>query len=416
MRHFVTQVDCPMQFDEFVVQLADGYEHLYDLVYLRTHPLIPLLVDTTEGTSKDHAWSLHHLLLDVIQELDPGNAPISSREWRRHRLLSLRYADGLPTQAVADQLAISRRHYYRTHEEAIHAIASILWNRSQERIVGGPDAGSVQVETSAPVDRMELLRLEAAQMSRVDQQTNLPEVLQGVFTLLEEQIHRHRLKVWQKADPSVPAIAVDPRLMRQFLLALLSYLIEQSDAGTLDCKLTGDDKSAQLLVSVSSSSPDSNPERLNALDELANLCNLTIEPAHADKNVTAFKVSLPIAQMHKTILVIDDNDDILELIQRYLRANNYEVVTAKTAQIAFERIDDSHPSAIILDLMMPDRDGWDLLQFFLHQPATQATPIIVCSVLRQKELALSLGASAFIEKPISEQHLIDILGQLIGEG
>ena len=72
------------------------------------------------------------------------------------------------------------------------------------------------------------------------------------------------------------------------------------------------------------------------------------------------------------------------------------------------------PSAIILDLMMPDRDGWDLLQFFLHQPATQATPIIVCSVLRQKELALSLGAAAFIEKPISEQHLIDILTQLIG--
>ncbi|MEP6986138.1 MAG: response regulator [Chloroflexota bacterium] len=401
-----------MPFDEFVLQLADGYEHLYDLVYLRTHPLIPILVDTNGGTSKDHAWSLHHLLLDVIQELNPGNAPISSREWRRHRLLSLRYADGLPTQSVADQLAISRRHYYRSHEEAIRAIATILWNRYQERL--GESAEVTPVENSAPVDRMELLRLEAAQMSRIEQQTNMPDVLQGVFTLLDEQVQRHKLKVRRKSSASVPSIAVDPRLMRQFLLALLSYLIEQADAGTLDCKLTGDHQSAQLLVSVSAAAPDTNPERLNALNELAVLCNLTIEPTHTDNGVTGFKVILPIAQTHKTILVIDDNDDILELIHRYLRGNYYEVATAKTAQIAFDLIDNIHPSAIILDLMMPDRDGWDLLQYFTHQPATQATPIIVCSVLRQKELALSLGAAAFIEKPISEQHLIDILARLIG--
>jgi len=259
-----------------------------------------------------------------------------------------------------------------------------------------------------------LLRLEAAQMSRVEQQTDMPEVLQGVFTLLDEQIQRHHLKVRQKSSPSVPLIAVDPRLMRQFLLALLSYLIEEADAATLDCKLSGDNKSAQLLVSVPSSTPDTNPERLNALDELAVLCNLTIEPLPNDKGVTGFSVVLPVAQAHKTILVIDDNDDILELMKRYLRGNYYEVATAKTTQLAFDLIDNVHPSAIILDLMMPDRDGWDLLQYFLHQPATQATPIIVCSVLRQKELALSLGAAAFIEKPISEQHLISILERLIG--
>jgi len=401
-----------MEFDEFVLQLTDGYEHLYDLVYLRTHSLIPLLVDTQNGTSKDHAWSLHHLLLDVIQELDPGNAPISSREWRRHRLLALRYADGLPTQSVADQLAISRRHYYRTHEEAIRAIATILWNRVQEQ-TSHSDAVQ-QADDATPVDRMELLRLEAAQLSRIGQQTDMPEVLQGVFTLLEEQIQRHHLKVRQKSNPSGVLIAVDPRLMRQFLLALLSYLIEQAQDGILECKLIGDTQSAQLLVSVTSSLPEGNRERLNALDELADLCDLTIEPMPTDKGVIGFKVALPIAQAHKTVLVIDDNDDLLELMRRYLRGNHYEVVTAKTAQQAFERVDDAHPSAIILDLMMPDRDGWDLLQYFLHQPATQSTPIIVCSVLRQKELALSLGAAAFIEKPISEQYLIDILTQLIG--
>src|SRR5258707_4904072 len=121
-----------MNFEDFVAQLTDAYEHLYDLVYLRTHPLTQIFAQGKPGTAKDHAWITHHLLLEVIQELDPGNAPISSREWRRHRLLNLRYADGLTPQAVADQLAISRRHYYRAHDEAIRAIADILWNRFME--------------------------------------------------------------------------------------------------------------------------------------------------------------------------------------------------------------------------------------------------------------------------------------------
>ncbi len=68
--------------------------------------------------------------------------------------------------------------------------------------------------------------------------------------------------------------------------------------------------------------------------------------------------------------------------------------------------------AIILDLMMPDQDGWDLMQIFLNQASTQAIPIIVCSVLKQKELALSLGATAFMEKPVAEQELLSVLASL----
>src|SRR5512135_203746 len=102
-----------LSFDAFATQLADVYEHLYDIVYLRTHPLTDLLLPG-DTPRKDKAWQLHHLLINAIQELDPGTqAPAFSREWRRHRLMVLRYIEGLTPQVVADQLAISRRHYYR---------------------------------------------------------------------------------------------------------------------------------------------------------------------------------------------------------------------------------------------------------------------------------------------------------------
>src|SRR5436190_5564713 len=115
---------------EFARQVADAYEHLYDLVYLGSHPLMKLLPAESASGRRDGAWKLHQLLLDTIEELNPGpQAPTFSREWRRHRLMVLRYTDGLTPEAAADQLAVSRRQFYRLHEAALDALASVIWNR-----------------------------------------------------------------------------------------------------------------------------------------------------------------------------------------------------------------------------------------------------------------------------------------------
>ena len=69
---------------EFVSQVGEAYNHIYDIVYLRTHPLIEMLLRDTSLGRKEQAWKLHHLLLDTIEDLDPGpQVPALSREWRR---------------------------------------------------------------------------------------------------------------------------------------------------------------------------------------------------------------------------------------------------------------------------------------------------------------------------------------------
>jgi CheY-like chemotaxis protein len=402
---------------EFTEQLSDAYEHLYDLVYLRAHPLTDVLIPEPDLQRKEKAWRLHHLLLQAIEELDPGaQAPAFSHEWRRHRLMVLRYLDGVDPQTAADQLAISRRHLYREHDAAIEAIGTVLW----ERHVESAAAAESQPAAGGPAATgLELLRLEAARMAQAGRYTRLGEVTAGVLALLQEVLRQRRLEVRLRLPEELPGIPMDRGLLRQVLLAMLGYLIERAEDGAVELVAEPGETALGLTVTVApprhdtGASAEEEQERLNALEEMAALGNAEVVPLAGGDGITGFRLVLPTAP-RPTILVVDDNEDVLALFQRILSLHQYSVVTAATAPEALTQARRLRPYAITLDLMLPGQDGWDVLQHLLNQPETRDTPIIVCSVLKQKDLALSLGATAFLEKPVTEQALLGVLEALEG--
>ncbi len=405
---------------QFEQQVADAYQRLYDLVHLRTHPLTDILVPDPSLRRKEKAWQVHHILLDVIDELDPGpQAPAFSREWRRHRLMVLRYVDGLDPQTVADQLAISRRHYYREHEAAIEAIASILWDRYVAR-PGTAPVGPAAVEDQEAISRLELLRLEAARLNQANRYTWLPEVIQGVVQLVREMAEQKDIRVEVALAPDLPNVGIDRNILRQILLGLLSYLVEHFTQGTI--LIRGSQVESRLHLSLhgqgvatehrgAPGDEDEDKVRLSMLNELAAMQEARLHVISETFGIAGFRLELPTAPP-RTILVVDDNEDVLQLFQRYLHQHHYQVVTAQSGAEAIHLARQLQPFAITLDLMMPDQDGWDTLQTLANQPQTQHIPIIVCTVLSAKELALSLGAAAFLEKPVTEQALISALAAL----
>lgn len=397
--------------EEVVEHVASAYEHLYDLVYLRTHPLTPILAPNLRP--KEQAWQVHHLLLNMISELNPGpQAPVLSREWRRHRLLLLRYADGLDPQAVADRLSISRRHYYREHQSALDAVADILW----DRYLAAAHALAPTTDPQVP-ERIDLLRLEAARIVQPEHPARLDEIMRGVLNLLQNLIRVRRITIEMLLPDETPGISIDRNLLRQILIAALGYLVKCAEGVTLHIGVqpVGDLVIVSLWIkpttAIENRAPDELQDWYAMVDELASLSAAEVKPIEVGSEIAGFELHLPTSIRH-TVLVVDDNSDILELFQRYLSAHHYRVVTAQTVQRAIELTREIQPYAITLDLMMPDQDGWDLLQTLLSRPATRQIPVIVCSVLKQKELALSLGAAAFLEKPISEQALLNVLGGL----
>lgn len=402
--------------EEFAAHVADAYEHFYDLVYLRTQPLVDILAPSPSQPDKKRARRLHRILLDVIEELDPGpQAPSFSHEWRRHRLMMLRYVKGLNPQAVADQLIISLRHYYRVHKAAIEDVAGILWDRyivhpstSEEM----PEAA----EEEAPLSRLELLRLEAARLAQADRYARVGDVVRGLLPILEEMLRQHRLEIHLALSEPLPGISIDQGLLRQMLLGTLGYLIERANQATI--RLAAQVEGSAVCLSLAVEPPETIrstmqaevKDRLSAFEEMATLTGAHILPIYAGQAIVGFDIQLPITE--HTVMVVDDNEDILELFRGYLSPHRYRVVTIQAAREVPEKTRQIQPYAITLDLMMPNQDGWDLLQVLLNQPDTRHIPIIVCSVLRQKELALSLGATAFLEKPVTEQALLATLEAL----
>jgi two-component system alkaline phosphatase synthesis response regulator PhoP len=110
----------------------------------------------------------------------------------------------------------------------------------------------------------------------------------------------------------------------------------------------------------------------------------------------------------KKILIADDEPDILEIIQFNLQNEAYEVITAKNGDEALDQAKTHHPDLIILDIMMPGKNGIDVCNILRMQPAFKDTLIIFLSALSDEGTeirGLETGADDYLTKPISPKVL-----------
>ena len=117
----------------------------------------------------------------------------------------------------------------------------------------------------------------------------------------------------------------------------------------------------------------------------------------------------------KKILIADDEPDILEIVQYNLLKEGYDVVTAKDGDEALIRAKSQHPDLIILDIMMPRKNGVEVCEILRSQPAFKSTLIIFLTALNDESShikGLETGADDYVSKPISPKVLVSRVNAL----
>jgi CheY-like chemotaxis protein len=389
---------------EFTDLVRDALLHLYDVGYLQTHPLLTL-VEQPAGGGATSGPRLRQVLLDAIEALRPSpDVAPTARAWRLHHILELRYVECHDVAEVIEQIALSSAQYHREHHRALEMVAVMLRERSSAAGAGDParsanDADLVRREAE------ELLHDQRA--GRID----LAQIVQEIQVLLRPLRADRIVDLQIEVANHLSAIAGERVAVRQLLLALLSHCVTAVDRGTIAVRLTN--QARQVGVTISGPTTgfvDHIEVGLAASRPFVEALRATVRflPAPTPMAPWTIQVALP-ALARPTLLVVDNHADFVRLVGLYLTGSDWDVIGTTTVDEAVRVAQQRHPTVILLDVIIPGRDGWDLLLDLRGHPATLDIPVIICSVLREPQMATALGATAYLQKPVSQPELMAAL-------
>jgi CheY-like chemotaxis protein len=213
----------------------------------------------------------------------------------------------------------------------------------------------------------------------------------------------------------LPAVTVNQTALRQVCLSVIGWALDASPGGAIGLSVAEAGPGVGISIQVDGWRDEpvddgDDRSRLRLGQRLLEMQGGTLEILAKEARTFRMRLVLPSARA-PAILVVDDNPDVLRLFQRYIQSPTVHLIQATTAEQALQLVRDARPRLITLDLMMPVRDGWDLLQVLTRDPSTRDIPVAVCSVVHERSLALAMGASYFLPKPVSRAELLQVLEQ-----
>lgn len=404
----------------FVADLRHALNHLYDPNELRRNPLFTAL----DALSRGSPSLLREALMRLIGELKPrpGLSP-DADAWRIYRTLHHRFVEQFTQAETATTLGVSIRQLRRQEGQALRVLADLLWTRYDlaTYYAGLPEHAAErepQGETTTNGAPMALLAGELAWLgqSRSAEETTVADLSAGALHTAEPLLRELAVHASVCLPDELPSVIVQVGPTQQALLLVLLEAIRLAAGGQIVLEAAVEATDVTLTVRSLPVNPAPAPAQLDKLTiarQIAELSGSRLETQAdaCDRPFIARFHLRPAAQ--PAILFIEDNPDTLQLYRRYLTGAGYRFIGAATdAQLA-RALAAATPQAIVLDVMLSGMDGWEVLGRLRAHPRTQEVPVIICSILPLEQLALSLGAAAFLQKPVSREALLATLSRVL---
>lgn len=404
----------PISSGEFADQVLNALRHMHDYTCLQRHPLCSLFSPALPD-GPNSAQRLHRLLLEAIEGLTPPtNVSVRSAQWRGYFILTSRYVEGRAAEEIAEELAISERQFYREHRKALEALIGLLWDKY--RAIGRePSLAEPASQTREATPATTLWR-EVMRVSSHPDAIDPGDLIGGAILAVAPLAERYGVAISCRIQDGLRPIFANRTVLRQVLIEILSRCIVEFRIPRL--RIRALHKRRRVLVEVSACSADGGSGFAEPMEIETARCLVEMEGgewlgASFERGQHQLRFLLPTAEP-QILLAVEDNPSTIQLLRRYLANEGYRVEGAHNGAEALRAARQLKPDAITLDVMLPGQDGWEILQLLKADEATRDIPVLVCSVLDARDVALSLGASAYLRKPFSQGQLLDSLAALHG--
>ena len=319
-------------------------------------------------------------------------------------------------------------------------------------------------------DVLDLAKIEAGKMEWSLEEVSIAEVAQRAISATSSLFDQKSLSLKKHIESDLPIIKGDRDKLIQVIINLISNAVKFTDSGSVICDVFK--KSNELVVSITDTGIGIAPEDYAAVfeqfkqvgtDTLTDkpkgtglglpICKEIIEhhggriwleskigkgstfsfalplsekpfvpaPVDLDRLVKQLKdqmaqSSLATLEKNPTILIVDDDDSIRSLLHQELNEAGYIIEEATNGKQALESVRRNKPDLLILDIMMPEMNGFDVAAVLKNDPETMDIPILVLSIVQDKARGYRIGVDRYLTKPIDTAQLFTEVGVLLEQG
>ncbi|HVK97216.1 MAG TPA: GAF domain-containing protein, partial [Flavisolibacter sp.] len=319
-------------------------------------------------------------------------------------------------------------------------------------------------------DVLDLAKIEAGKMEWNVEEVSLAEVAERAISATTTLFDQKALRLEKDIKKDLPTISGDRDKLIQVMINLISNSVKFTEKGSVTCKIH--DKQNEIIVSISDTGIGIAPEDHAAVfeqfkqvggDTLTDkpkgtglglpICKEIIEhhggriwleskpgkgstfyfalpitkkenktkPVNIDHLLKQLKEQMSQSALHgvdknATILIVDDDDSIRSLLQQELSDAGYLIEQATNGKEALDSVRRSKPDLIILDVMMPEMNGFDVAAVLKNDPETMEIPIIILSIIQDKIRGYRIGVDRYLNKPIDTATLFTEVGALLEQG
>lgn len=316
-------------------------------------------------------------------------------------------------------------------------------------------------------DILDLSKIEAGKMTIFVEPFSIRSTIDEVIAMIQPVVTRSNNTLVVTCPDNIGMMVADVVKVRQTLFNLLSNAAKFSDGGEirLDVSTVLQESSEQIVMSVTDQGIGMTPEQLGRLFQAfvqadssttrqyggtglgltisRRFCELmggdirvasqpgkgstftiqlprVVQPSsdggssavETPAELPGIPAGVPAQNQRGTILAIDDNVEALDLIQRSLSRDGYRVVTCSSGEAGLALARTVRPDVITLDVMMPNMNGWQVLAALKADADLAPIPVVLLSVVENKEFGIALGATDCLTKPIDWERLDSLLERL----